>query len=196
MKLVTILAASAAALFSTVPASAARIVYTYSSTFTGTRDGNPFVTDATFTGVGDTTVSTTPFGFSLTPLTSFVAQADGPYVITTPFAVGAGAAPFPAAFGFVADVATGNAFAFLAPGLLGYDGRSSIGATSTLPLFTNATFTTDRGNIVLTGQSVGTFSAVVDAVPETATWGMMIGGLGLIGGALRRRTMRPAIRHA
>ncbi len=195
MKLFAILAASAAALLSTAPASAAKVVYTYSSTFTGTRDGNPFVTAATFTGIGDTDVSTTSFGFSLTPLSSFVAQADGPYVITTPFFFGAGTGAFSGGAGFVADIATSNAFAFLAPGLVGYDGRSSI-STTTLPFFTNATFTTDRGNIVLTGQSTGTFSAVVDAVPETATWGMMIGGLGLIGGTMRRRARRTAIRFA
>jgi hypothetical protein len=35
------------------------------------------------------------------------------------------------------------------------------------------------------GIGVGTPS--VDAVPEPATWAMMIGGFGLVGGALRRR---------
>ena len=33
-------------------------------------------------------------------------------------------------------------------------------------------------------------ATAVSAVPETATWGMMIGGFGVIGGALRRRTVR------
>jgi Domain of unknown function (DUF4082) len=33
----------------------------------------------------------------------------------------------------------------------------------------------------------------ITAVPETATWGMMIAGFGIVGGAMRRRTARTAI---
>jgi hypothetical protein len=33
----------------------------------------------------------------------------------------------------------------------------------------------------------GTYSATISAVPEPATWMMLIGGFGLVGGALRRR---------
>lgn len=36
------------------------------------------------------------------------------------------------------------------------------------------------------------FTPTLAAVPEPATWAMMIGGLGLVGGALRGRTLRPA----
>jgi hypothetical protein len=41
---------------------------------------------------------------------------------------------------------------------------------------------------VITGASNGTFSAAVSgAVPEPATWAMMIAGFGMTGAALRRR---------
>ena len=39
----------------------------------------------------------------------------------------------------------------------------------------------------------GRFAVVVAAVPEPATWAMMVGGFGLVGGAMRRRRVRVAI---
>lgn len=36
----------------------------------------------------------------------------------------------------------------------------------------------------------------VTAVPETATWGMMILGFGMMGGAMRRRSTKVAVRYA
>lgn len=44
------------------------------------------------------------------------------------------------------------------------------------------------------GDNGGSFSVTVSAVPEPATWGMMIAGFGLAGAAMRRkRTAAPAI---
>ncbi|RSV41626.1 PEP-CTERM sorting domain-containing protein [Sphingomonas sp. ABOLD] len=39
-------------------------------------------------------------------------------------------------------------------------------------------------------------SAAVAGVPEPATWGMMIAGVGMAGGALRRRRARQQLRVA
>ena len=41
---------------------------------------------------------------------------------------------------------------------------------------------------VVNGSQDLTFSATITAVPEPATWAMMIAGFGLVGGAMRRRT--------
>ena len=166
------------------PASAATITYTYTSVFTGTNNGNPFTIGATFTGVGDTNNTTTIGGVPGIRLSSFTALADGPYTISTPFIFG-----FNTAQGIVGFGVTGaNAFTFESAALIGYNGVSNIAAVTT-PFVTNASFATDRGNIVLTGQTAGVFSAVV-SVPEPASWAMMIGGVGLVGGALRRRNAR------
>ena len=43
-------------------------------------------------------------------------------------------------------------------------------------------------NQVVNGSQDLTFSATITAVPEPATWAMMIAGFGLVGGAMRRRT--------
>uniref|UniRef100_UPI0035CA2869 PEPxxWA-CTERM sorting domain-containing protein n=1 Tax=uncultured Sphingomonas sp. TaxID=158754 RepID=UPI0035CA2869 len=65
-------------------------------------------------------------------------------------------------------------------GLLGSD------VSATYIFRTNATdFTT--GTFGLINGSTFTGQAFAPAVPEPATWGMMILGFGLIGGALRRR---------
>jgi hypothetical protein len=51
-------------------------------------------------------------------------------------------------------------------------------------------------NLVLSvanlGNTVSSYSGTVDfaAVPEPASWGMMIGGFGLVGGAMRRRAVK------
>jgi hypothetical protein len=41
---------------------------------------------------------------------------------------------------------------------------------------------------VVNGSQDLTFSATITAVPEPAAWALMIGGFGLVGGAMRRRT--------
>ena len=43
-------------------------------------------------------------------------------------------------------------------------------------------------NQVVNGSQDLTFSATIAAVPEPASWALMIGGFGLVGGAMRRRT--------
>ena len=175
-----IFAASAVA----VPAFAATITYTYTSTFTGTNNGNPFTIGATFTGIGDTNNFTTlpQSGYPAVVLTSFTAVADGPYEISTPFVFGFNSTDGLA--GFLVDDA--NAFTFSSAALVGYDGVSNI-TVATDAYYTVANFTTDRGNIVLTGQDIGVFTASVASVPEPAAWALMIGGFAMTGVAMRRR---------
>ena len=49
-------------------------------------------------------------------------------------------------------------------------------------LFVNGSYTGTSG-----GSYAGTLNYVVGAVPEPATWALMIGGFGLVGGTMRRR---------
>jgi hypothetical protein len=47
---------------------------------------------------------------------------------------------------------------------------------------------TDRGDVLVTSASNLVLTAsTAGAVPEPATWAMMIGGMGVVGGAMRRR---------
>ena len=56
-------------------------------------------------------------------------------------------------------------------------------------------FTADAttGTVGVLNAPVTRFGYEVAAVPEPATWAMMIGGVGMAGGALRRRTRREAL---
>lgn len=86
---------------------------------------------------------------------------------------------------------TGDAFVVYA-GLQGISNRGgSLDATHTF------TVAYDPINTVFadTGQSVGSafFQQNIAAVPEPASWAMMIGGFGLVGGAVRRRRAAPVL---
>jgi hypothetical protein len=190
MKTIKMLALAAAATMAlAAPAMAATITYTFTGTFSGV-NGGPFTNvDATFTGIADTNNVTTN-GFSFyTQLSSLqaVSPTAGVFNITDPsfFYIN----PFGYAgleFGAFDDTSffSGNNDA-----LIGYDGKSSV-ATTPIEYFSgiNATFNTDRGSVTITQAVNGTFAAsVAGAVPEPATWAMMIGGFGMVGGAMRRR---------
>ena len=61
-------------------------------------------------------------------------------------------------------------------------------ADSSTPI-SSITITSGTARISSIGQfRIGGVSRAVGAVPEPATWGMMLIGFGLIGGAMRRRT--------
>lgn len=63
------------------------------------------------------------------------------------------------------------------------------GATGTITAIGTLGFAPNPGGPGSVGVFNGTVEGILDlpAVPEPATWGMMIGGFGMIGGTLRRR---------
>lgn len=65
------------------------------------------------------------------------------------------------------------------------------GASGSLTLDPTITLVNNTPNVTL-AFSAGIGGAAVSAVPEAATWTMMLAGLGVVGGALRRRQFTPA----
>ena len=83
MKKIAILAA---ALLGTtaMPAMADPITYAFTGDFTGTLAGNPFATNATFIGIGDTSTAFTSGLTKYVPLSSLTVTAPGgPYIVST-----------------------------------------------------------------------------------------------------------------
>ena len=189
MKLNAVLAAATAALLlSAAPASAVPITYTLSGLFSGTLDGNAFSNyAATFTGIGDTATRTFKQDANFVTLTSLQAVGDldgAVYTLTDSYEFFSAPTPFSTA-GFK-TVGGLDKLAFAGPALATYDNNSSL-ATSPVVQYFSAPFATDKGIADVTGTGL-TFSATVAAVPEPATWAMMIGGFGMIGASLRRRS--------
>lgn len=84
--------------------------------------------------------------------------------------------------------------------LLGYDLKTGIVSASNAPIdFLNfgTTFATSAGELIFTNDSDASaaFSASLSAVPEPASWAMMVLGFGLLGAALRQRS-RVTVRFA
>jgi len=183
-----LLAAAAAVTAMAVPATAAPIIYTFTGTFSGV-NGGPFSNvDATFTGTADTD-NILWNGYSYyTQLSSLqaVSPTAGTFNITDPsyFYINKnGYAGLQ--FGAFNDTSyfSGNNAA-----LIGYDGKSSV-ATTPIQYFSgiDATFNTDRNAVTVTSATNGTFAATLTgAVPEPATWAMMILGMGAVGFVMRR----------
>jgi hypothetical protein len=54
-----------------------------------------------------------------------------------------------------------------------------------------------EGTFSFTGDhGVGSYTLAVSVVPEAGTWMLMIAGMGMVGGAMRRRRMRTTVRYA
>jgi hypothetical protein len=93
---------------------------------------------------------------------------------------------------------TYNVFSSPSPDLFvftGFQGLTGLTLSSANPLDVTTVF---NGNAIgllinnpITNQVV-TFTVTVNAIPEPASWAMMIGGFALAGSALRRRAARPA----
>lgn len=178
-----------------LPAVAAPNTYKLSGTFTGTLAGNPFTVFATFTGLADTANSFSAFGnpavtaFSLSSLTALTGQ-NQTFTITTPtFFYTYGPGQYGNALsrlGLSFDNSGVNALGLESPAYSGYDGRTSFPNTPGSTYFQNAQFETNGGTVVISNFSGGSFQAL-GAVPEPATWGMMILGFGAVGYGMRRR---------
>ena len=71
-----------------------------------------------------------------------------------------------------------------------HTGPELFSGTTTAPTFLLGTFTMGDGTLTITRD------AVTSAVPEPATWAMMLGGFGLVGGAMRYRRRQTRISYA
>ncbi|MET3826595.1 hypothetical protein ABIC16_002288 [Sphingomonas sp. PvP055] len=170
------------------PAMAAPVIYTFTGSFSGVNGGEFTDVAATFTGIGDTSTITNN-GFSyLTPLTSLSAFGStvGTFNILSPVSFYVNRNGYAGLY----FSATNSYFSGQNNALLNYKGDTNF---ETVPISFNenpyaATFDTDRGSVTITNAANGTFAAsVTGAVPEPATWAMMLAGFGMMGAGLRYR---------
>jgi hypothetical protein len=194
LKRIALAAAAALAILPSAPASAARIVYTFAGTFSGTADGRTFTgQEVVFNAVGDTaTARTGADDVTMVDVSTMTASMGGVVVFSL---------AEPTIFGFDATNGNGGILdrmlgrqysAFGAPALAGYDAVSSFaGVVTNLTIGTNGgPFASSNGPSTITDITNLRFSAVVaanDAVPEPATWGLMLAGFALVGTGLRVR---------
>lgn len=189
-------------------AFAAPIIYTVTSGAQGTLGNTAFNGPMTITAKGDTATnaacpSTPNCSFTITPSVTFTLPGVGLATLANPavFFVDRGAN----AFGFRSfpNPATGFTFMFgnvtindpnipRSTVFASYDGASVLGPIATNGLYPfpfGPNLATDRGVLMFNGSvSAASFQAVMaEAVPEPATWAMMILGFSVIGAALRRR---------
>jgi hypothetical protein len=192
------LLAAAAAVLSVAavaaPAQAAPVTYTVSGTFDVNAGGQDYSDlNLTFTGVGDTK-DTTPdlFGANdlATPLSTFTVTGSpfGSFTYSDKFAFFSNQGTQIAGF---YDYTTNNDIIDLtSPDFASYQGKTTLSQRNVdfsefyIP---DGTSNTPFGPAYITGARDVTFGAEVAAVPEPASWAMMIGGVGMAGGALRRQ---------
>lgn len=214
MKKYAYLAAAAAAVMA-VPASAATNI-SFESPSLGTGSGayayytNPYSffvpsgftapAGVTFTGASGIQANGSAWGFNNTTdgtQTAFIQSYDG---------IG-GAIDIALSGLTTATNYTVNFLAAQRPGYLANPFTVSVDGTTQAFTATNAAFTPYAATFVATGSTatlsftgsalpgdggVGIDAISVTAVPEPATWAMMIGGFGLVGGAMRRRPAKRA----
>jgi hypothetical protein len=194
VKNVVFAAASTVALLAAGPASAAEVVYTFAGTFSGTASGQDFVgQNVVFNAVGDTATARidATTGFRLVDLTSVTASMGGIVVFTlgepTVFGINQGRN----SAGILDRAITKQYFGFNAPALNSYDGTTSFDeiSLSSTGGTVGGTFASSSGASTITAISNLRFSAApaVAAVPEPATWAMMLVGFGLVATTARYR---------
>lgn len=213
MKRVALLITCAAAALAT-PASAATITYTLDGNFNLGFSNLPVVGSGSinnvalsFTGTGDTnsSSSTNLLGLNVTvvPLSSFVAKYNGPSVpglatgssfdLATLTSLEFVNAASVGGFGF--GSLAGNFGAAFTGLPVGYNGLTSLAPTS-VSFALGFPVTVGGASGTFTGASNVTFSASVAAIPEPATWALMIAGFGMVGAAMRRRATRTTVTYA
>jgi hypothetical protein len=183
-----------ALLAGTSPVAAAQITYTVTGTG-GAIIGNAFYSgNFTMVGIGEngpdlnSDPTITAFAMDSTTVTfgGTTVSATNPVAFFTNSAVNVG--------GFV-QVLPGfiiqNVLGFQNPIFATYDPSTAIGP---IPVFNGgfqSPFQTTGGNLIWQGLNNLTFTAqlaeVQSAVPEPATWGMMLAGFGIAGAAMRRK---------
>lgn len=166
-------AAVAALAFSAVPAEAAVRFYAFTGTVTdstiaGVEVGQTFnariVADDLASGTGDSVIFTGTGSGSFTTNT-FDRSFNGLSMYSFPFDRGQGA--------------INNRYELFTA----FDIRPSASFAADVNAATNVA----RGGVSFEGLGRISFVGVAAAVPEPATWAMMIAGFGLVGGAVRRR---------
>ena len=176
----------------TSPVLAAPVVYTMKSFFLASLGGAGFTNvEATLIGQGETdNVFQAYPGVVAIPLTLFRVVAQGTtYTATQPTYFVANSSLGVVGFNFdLSDLngVTGRNF-----GLSGYDGSTSVPETTLANFYSIGGFQSDKGGVGLRLAADYSFSAVVStpasAVPEPATWTMMVLGIGLVGSLMRVR---------
>lgn len=196
-KAMTVLAAGTAALMIPAHAEAATITYTFTGDFTGTLNGSAFSNAATFTGVGDTDTSSMSGLTQYVALSSLSAVIGGTsYTILSPTNFYLNGADYA---GLQFTVTGGGAFSGTGPALVGYDPLTNLPSTPLTAYFVGpVSFISDQGTFTLDGFANGSFSAeLAAAVPEPATWAMLILGFGVVGAFVRRqRKVTTTVRFA
>ena len=173
-------------------ANAALVTYTFSGVFDGTINGQGFSnSQATFTGIGDTDNAFFQQDANFVPLSSFTAVSGG-----TTYDFGAGFNFWSSQSFGTSGFKTGDDFIAFT-GLGNYANPSNLAPTPvSVYFYATQPFASSQGAVVITNATQTSFSASVAAVPETATWGMMILGFGMIGAASRSRKVKTTVTFA
>jgi len=181
-----LLAAASIAAIAAAPASAQSVTYTFAGVFDCSINGNPFSNvAATFTGIGDASNAFFAQDANFVPLTSL--SANVPATGQT-FDFGSGFNFWSSqAFG-TSGFKTGNDFIAFT-GLGGYSNPSNLANTAvSVYYYATSPFASSGGDVIISNAVDTSFSASVAAVPEPATWALMLLGFGAIGYSMRRRT--------
>lgn len=202
MKKFAFAAVSALAMVAAAPASAAEIVYSFAGTFSGTAGGQTFTAqDVTFNATGDTATARTVGGLKVIDLSSVTASMGGAVVFNLSELTSFVVLQSNNAAGIVDRALTKQYFAFAASGLSTYDGTTSFATTTALAAegtTEDSAFASVAGPSTITSITNLRFSAAANAaaVPEPATWGMMLLGFGLAGASMRSRRRSTSVRFA
>lgn len=171
-----------------IAANAATIVYSITGDYSGSRGGESFSGPATLTGIGDTADSFNPASsvtaVTLSSLTFTVGSVSSLIGGSNVFFVNRSARTG----GFA--LSDGGSFRtlLLTDAFLTYDGLSSLSSTVASAVALPYSFSTDAGAVTVNTASNVRFAAAA-AVPEPASWAMMILGFSVIGYAMRRKTV-------